>query len=885
MMNIINKITFRYLINNKLRTIFALFSIIASIGLVIALGNLILSLNKIYKNTSISVDGDYDFKIKSSNIEIEKEIRKVENVKDYYKLKAVDTVKILNKNIDLGLDYYLGFDIVEAEDKFFRKYTMPGFLVEGEMPSRQGEILVPYDMKDVYPAFNNIGNIVELGIRPSVSKDNIGNSGDHFTINELRKIQGKEPLESFESKLNKPNNTEDIFDLYSLKKQDFNTIVDNYKSIKKYKIVGFHSSPSIETTYNPLYYSRVTRNNVNIISPMKDVIYQGDIFEYNSHIKNDYNIYGVLESYKDLRRSSDEINAQIKKYGVEADFNHQLISIKNSSLIKYGDVTSIVILSLLIFILVAVFSFIYNIFSLNFDERIKDFTTLKMIGLTNSQLWKMIFLDTILYLIICFPVSYISTKFVMKFIYNSVNNIVSESSVISNINLEWANDEKVFWIVLVSVIVVLFVVNAISTLPVLKNSSFKNYKSRRINQTTINKFKINEFFKDNVVLYNFRRTKKSIKIFNGRFIATTIGLTLFLIIVFYLIVLDSPLINSTNPHRANLVFQTNYNFSEDLKMDLDKIVGLKTKYKITQKNETLKIKKEDGEIETDSWTILSYDDEAFKTIYKSDKIYITEQNKQDKLDGKLSKNISIEKNRKIDINLLNNVKKSTNESSLTIDVEYMESKRKNYNTYAQNQKIMIMSESKFKVISKELGMDIDSSRVILGLYRQKFDKKIGYEINSIISKYPNTYQTFMPFQEYRIIKIIITAFLMVIIPILIMNIINTTYTTILNRKKEIILKLSAGIGRKELKKFIILENIIIITFISLIAFISAIILTTMTYIFIDSQISISLFRIMLNLFWKIILIWIFTTIIIYIVIYISIVIPYDKIVKNALNKF
>lgn len=890
-MKIISKLTIKYILKNKIRTLLALLGIIISIELIASLGNVIISTRSISTNGSILVDGEYDFKIKNSNKNIEKEIRKVNRIKDYYKIKSTNTVKIMNRNSNLSLDYYLGFDLVEADNKFYESYYKPGFLVEGEMPKNSDEILVPYDMKHIYPGFQSIGNIVELGISKSVSDDNIGYLGEHFSINELRKIQGKDLLEDFSIALSKTDYGDDsIYDVYSLKKEDFNTIVNNFDTRKKFKVVGYHSEASLETTYSPLYYSRYTKNNLNIITPINDVVFQGDIFTYNKNIDGDYNIYGIFDNYSNINSVSNEIKSNLKYYTTDIEINYPLISLKNFTFLRYGDIISYAISALSILVVLAVIYFIYNIFSLNFTKRVKDFSVLKIIGMTNSQLRKMLLIESLFYFLLSVPFAYFFSNIIMNFVYGHINRIIIESSVISNFNMEIDKNNTIFWIMSVVGLLSIFIANMLSSINVFNKTplySFKNNK-REKNKNISKKIK---FYPSNNFLYALRNIKNNMKRFNKRSAIIGVGLTLFLIISQFWLLLNDNSINYNSKNKTNLRLETDYKLSKNLESDLRKVNGLEIKYRVSNRNAYLFIESVNKDLgfnyDENNWTIMTYDDETFNKLFNEDIIYLSMYDDN----GKNLTSIFDEKlNNKEYTNIFPIKSFPEDENSKVVEkdihnriyerVKYIDAKKIIYDVYFEDSNIMVMSEKKYKEINNKFNLDIESSKIGFGINRYNYDKKTGYEINSIISKYPSTYQNFVPFQEYRIAKILISAFLVVICAISIVNIINTTYTNVLTRRKEIGLKLSVGIGKNKLKNIYVIENVISIFISSIISLILSTIITLLTYIIIEKNFQIQLTEIMYKSWGKSLSIWLISTIIILIIIYYSIIIPYNNITKN-----
>lgn len=119
---------------------------------------------------------------------------------------------------------------------------------------------------------------------------------------------------------------------------------------------------------------------------------------------------------------------------------------------------------------VAIVLFIYNIFTTNYFERLRDLGLLKVVGFTNLQLFKMVMLDSLFYFVVSVPLGYFVGNISMKIVFEIVNRIIRTTSIIftNNINVHFSKE-----VLLVSVIVgflVIFISNILSALFVFNKS-------------------------------------------------------------------------------------------------------------------------------------------------------------------------------------------------------------------------------------------------------------------------------------------------------------------------------------------------------------------------------------------------------------------------------
>ena len=97
-MKIINKLTLRYLKENKKRTIFTILSIALSITMINAVGISLNSIMNYYRDTVIISNGSYHYRFITDNKDFFKMIEEDTQIKDYYYTNTNDYIDQKSQN-------------------------------------------------------------------------------------------------------------------------------------------------------------------------------------------------------------------------------------------------------------------------------------------------------------------------------------------------------------------------------------------------------------------------------------------------------------------------------------------------------------------------------------------------------------------------------------------------------------------------------------------------------------------------------------------------------------------------------------------------------------------------------------------------------------------
>lgn len=150
-MNIIYKLTLRFLKSNKKRTIFTILSIALSVTLINAVGISLASIKEYYKDTIVYSTGSYHYQIVTNNKKMFDIIENDKKIKDYY---------YTNTNTYTDYKYNLGVELKKGDELYFDKRNVENLLVEGSLPSNDKEIVIDQYYKKDYGY--KIGDVITL---------------------------------------------------------------------------------------------------------------------------------------------------------------------------------------------------------------------------------------------------------------------------------------------------------------------------------------------------------------------------------------------------------------------------------------------------------------------------------------------------------------------------------------------------------------------------------------------------------------------------------------------------------------------------------------------------------------------------------------------------
>ncbi|MDD4282481.1 MAG: ABC transporter permease [Bacilli bacterium] len=216
----------------------------------------------------------------------------------------------------------------------------------------------------------------------------------------------------------------------------------------------------------PISFARHTQLNVN--DTIKDYIivgvyekslihyyqfYEGHIYseEYiyiNGDINKDskVNFYVEYKSinniFNKINKTADSLNldykinnkgknAEARQYE-NTDINYSLLSAHGKYEIFKQKLTSYSVLGLILFVLSSTsILVIFNSFTISLSERKKYIGILRSVGITNKQLYKSMFFETSLFILISIPVSFILSFILTSSMLSKINNMLEGINVIA----------------------------------------------------------------------------------------------------------------------------------------------------------------------------------------------------------------------------------------------------------------------------------------------------------------------------------------------------------------------------------------------------------------------------------------------------------------------
>lgn len=420
----IGKLTLRYIRKSKLRTLLTIFGIAVSMAMLTALGNIVISFTDNIINTRISESGKYDFSIE--NIE-KKDIEKSKNIsflKDYYFLDNSKQFRNYSKNIDNH--YYAIINLFEGDEKYFREIFSKK-LISGRMPQKENEIIVPYMPKNTIVGMEKLGQTVEL-----TQYDRLDNKYIYKNFSDEENIEVDINLEKLNMKF-----------------------LSNPGQKNKYTVVG--------------YFDQFTYSKTNIEKDKNVRKYYFDIYGYTNKFQKG-KLYGFFDNYEDIPQKYNKLLSIFNKTQDEVFINEDYIKNIDTSKHYAWALFSNSVVFLSVIILFATIVFIYNIFSTNYVEKIKDFGLLKVVGFTNRQLFKMVLIDSFIYFLIAVPLGYLAGIISMKIVFGYVNNIINNMIIGVPLTFESNTSLVVFSVVFILGVFVIFISNILASILVFVKS-------------------------------------------------------------------------------------------------------------------------------------------------------------------------------------------------------------------------------------------------------------------------------------------------------------------------------------------------------------------------------------------------------------------------------
>lgn len=327
-MNIINRFTLQTLKKNKVRTLVTIVGIILSTAMFTGVTSIVSSLQQYVIHLEIANEGEWEGRLNNLSREQAEEFCKKNYVAS---ATVVDTVGYAR--LQDSLNESKPYLCVNSIEKNFTDFS-PIDMIEGRMPEKSDELVLSKHLEDNGDIVYHVGDTITLEVGKRTMEDKEVGQETSLRDGPEDRIAGLQP----------------------------NT----------YHIVGICQRPPFEPFSAPGY----TAYTVDA-----DDAYTSDVLFIS---KQPREILKQMRKYlvKEAGRSRDEIME-----GVDYTYHRDLLNFRGqSSNVNYMQMLYIMGTILVLIIMVASVTLIYNSFSISVSERTKQFGLLKSIGATKKQI-------------------------------------------------------------------------------------------------------------------------------------------------------------------------------------------------------------------------------------------------------------------------------------------------------------------------------------------------------------------------------------------------------------------------------------------------------------------------------------------------------------------
>ncbi|RXI67910.1 ABC transporter permease [Clostridium tetani] len=372
-------LTYRYLKEQKKRTILTILGIVLSVALVTAIGTMLVSIKTKFVSDCIKDKGHYHGEF----VGIDKEqVNKINNNVDVDNISVTsnDTTAIISNiskeerdaNPSAPLHRYLNIKAYGSS----ALSMIPINVKQGRLPQKENEIVLEYWVPDYLSGKPKIGDKIKLDIGKRIVKEKGSKDGEGETKETFNKT-GK----------------------------------------REYTIVGV-TAPKFSW---PGVY-----------------ITQGITFLDENKLASDkkYNVYVKLNSAKDVYKKCENIakNLGMEKektskgiYGYNIEYNEQLLRLYAQSLDKSINEGLTALVAFIVgLIIISTIAVIYNIFNISVLERVSQFGILRCTGAAPNQIKKLVLKEALILSFIGIPLGLASGVLAMEIVIHAVQMLLNK---------------------------------------------------------------------------------------------------------------------------------------------------------------------------------------------------------------------------------------------------------------------------------------------------------------------------------------------------------------------------------------------------------------------------------------------------------------------------
>jgi len=408
--NIVNKLTLRHMLLNKRRTLVTIIGVIVSVAMISAVTMLGLSFLDLLKRDTIANHGEWHMNY--SEVPISK----------------LDTVKSSAYLDELLLEHKLGFAPIEEQELepttykpyiFVTEYNeaaldkLPVTLVEGRLPQRQNEIVVPkHYVQLLGESAQVIGKSITLNIgdRFYYEEDTAEGKGTAWKLDQSDSITLDE----------QKNNVESLVDPKPI----------------TYTIVGVIERLNNEYVVAPGYsfVAYLDEDSLSTDTSVNTWIYSGD---------PDKGIFA------DADRIASELG--MEHYDMNTDLlRFQFISSNDNFMYTLYSMITII----MVVIMVGSISLIYNAFGISVADRSRYLGMLASVGATKRQKRNSVLFEGLIISAISIPLGILSAMLGLSITFAAINPLFQETMSLTEVLVLRVN----IWIILVSIAISLLTI-------------------------------------------------------------------------------------------------------------------------------------------------------------------------------------------------------------------------------------------------------------------------------------------------------------------------------------------------------------------------------------------------------------------------------------------
>lgn len=536
-------ISYRYLENNRKRSILTCIGIILSVALICAMGTLVVSYRENDMERTKREIGNFHVVFEGIS---EEKLRKIKSHLDSEKvgvLREIGKSKIYEanpKDINVkGMPIYKYIDIVSYDKKAME--MLPLSLKEGNLPKNENEIAIEQWALEYISNNPKVGDKITLPLGEFTKKNTEGSTMDNE----------EESLE-----------------------EDFGD-GSNYKYDEKEKRT-FILSGIIDSKFYSQYNTRAKAITIPIL---------------DRSLKSKYNAYVYVNAKKNIEKYIDEVKLDMFLSGnnenMKVDFNYVLLNFEGRGIDKDYNKTIFLIAAFIIFIIIiSTIMVIYNIFQMSVMDRIRQVGILRSIGATPKQIRKIVYKEAGVLSFISIPIGLLSGVIAMYIVFYIIKKILFgtkalEFKVVVSPYVFIISTAIALITIYVSCVKPAFMASKVSPLDAIK-SNFRT-KTKRVKKVRANILIKNIFKVEGEIAY--KNIKKNKRRFLVTISSTIISIVLFIVFSFIMSIgntVDSVKKQSYRDYELMKIPESNKNsgFSKKDYMSIQNIKGVEKIYRI-----------------------------------------------------------------------------------------------------------------------------------------------------------------------------------------------------------------------------------------------------------------------------------------------------------------